>query len=94
VKVRFFGGLRRLADAAIVPIMPRKPSENTIPTTIKLSSVVLDKADELAQLFGDDGPLPRSLTRTEILRFAVIFGLKDIEAQARAYKKRRRRKKV
>lgn len=59
--------------------MPRKPSINAVPITIKVPQSILDDAEAAAKSFPDSELA--NVTRTDVLRIAMRRGLDAILAQ-------------
>lgn len=59
--------------------MPRKASMNTEATTIKLPQDALDRAERVAARANEEPLMLAHVTRTDVLRVALMLGLKHLE---------------
>ncbi len=66
--------------------MPRKPSANTEPTTLKLPREWLSDAERIAEHETRAFTLGAKITRTEVLRAALGLGLREFKCRMRETK--------
>jgi hypothetical protein len=59
--------------------MPRKASDNTESTTIKLTRDLLERAERLTARVNENPLRFADATRTDVLRVALMLGMKLLE---------------
>jgi hypothetical protein len=81
--------LASLYGVRYVKGMPRPPSENTIPVTLKLPDWLVELATEVTARLNDDAV--GHVTRTDVMRYALIDGMERL-AESKRVKSPRGRK--
>jgi hypothetical protein len=64
--------------------MPRPKSKNTVSITLKLPKRAIELADQITEDLNDEDGLVRRTTRTDVLRYSLIDGMKRMKDKMNA----------